>query len=120
MSCQGRSCKEHEQCGEVLREDVVVCLRRVQVMVEGKEETSMAVVWVSNRIDCCREGFLPCHMVPQATLYNGALTQVTRVFNGNPNECDSAERRMYYKNKRCIHAVIISNLPWAARVGSLV
>jgi positive regulator of sigma E activity len=30
MSCQGRSCKEHEMCGdEVLKEDVVVRLRTV-------------------------------------------------------------------------------------------
>ena len=32
MSCQGRSCEEHEHCGDVLREDVVVCLHRVQLM----------------------------------------------------------------------------------------
>ena len=33
MSCRGRSCKEHELCGgEVLKEDVVVRLRRVQLV----------------------------------------------------------------------------------------
>ncbi len=29
MSCQGRSCNEHENCGEVLKEDVVVCLHKI-------------------------------------------------------------------------------------------
>jgi hypothetical protein len=33
MSCQGRSCEEHEICGEVLTEDVVVRLRKIQLMV---------------------------------------------------------------------------------------
>ncbi len=46
---QGRSCEEnHINCGEVLGEDVVVHLRKVQILVEGKEE-----------IDRCRVGFLP-------------------------------------------------------------
>ena len=39
MSCQGRSCEEHNNCGEVLKEDIVVRLRKIQLMVEGKEET---------------------------------------------------------------------------------
>ena len=43
MSCQGYLCEEHEHCGDLLREDVVVCLRRVHLMVEGKEETLVAV-----------------------------------------------------------------------------
>jgi hypothetical protein len=38
-SFQGRSCEEHEICDEVLKEDVVVRLRKMQLLVEGKEET---------------------------------------------------------------------------------
>ena len=30
MSCQGRSCEEHENCNEVLKEDAVVRLRKIQ------------------------------------------------------------------------------------------
>ncbi len=42
---QGRSCEEHDvNCGEVLAEDVVVRLRKVQILVEGKEETAIAAV----------------------------------------------------------------------------
>jgi hypothetical protein len=42
MSCRGRSCEEHELCGdEVLKEDVVVRLRTVQLVVDGKEEKSL-------------------------------------------------------------------------------
>jgi hypothetical protein len=86
-------------------------------MVEGKEEIVMAAVWVSDGINCCGVNFLPCHMVPCAALYNGALVQMTRVFNGDPDECDSAECRMYYKNKGYIHAVIILDLPLAPCFG---
>ena len=35
VSCQGRACEEHEICGVVLKEDVVVRLRKMQLMVEG-------------------------------------------------------------------------------------
>jgi hypothetical protein len=66
MSCQGRSCEEHEICGEVLEEDVVVCLRKIQLMVEGKEETAIAAIWVTDGIDRCRVGFVPRHMARHA------------------------------------------------------
>ncbi len=67
-------------CGdEVLKEDVVVCLCTVQLLVKGKEKQAMEVVWVSDGIDCCRVGFLPCHMVKHVALFNGALAQVTRI-----------------------------------------
>ena len=32
MSCQGLSCEEHDNCGEVLKEDIVVRLRKIQLM----------------------------------------------------------------------------------------
>jgi hypothetical protein len=51
MSCQGHSCEEHKICGEVLKEDVVVRLRKIQLMVEGKEETAIAAIWVTDGID---------------------------------------------------------------------
>ena len=74
MSCQGRSCEEHKICGEVvMEEDVVVRLRKIQLMVEGKEETTIVAIWVMDGIDRCRVGFLPRHMVRHAARYNGAL-----------------------------------------------
>jgi hypothetical protein len=66
MSCQGRSCEEHEICGEVMEEDVVVRLRKIQLMVEGKEETAIVAIWVTDGIDRCRVGFLSRHMVRHA------------------------------------------------------
>jgi hypothetical protein len=111
MSCQGRSCEEHEICGEVMEEDVVVRLRKIQLMVEGKEETAIVAIWVTDGIDCCRVGFLPRHMVRHTARYDWALAQVTRVFSSDPETCDTTERRLFFKNKGYCHATIISTLP---------
>jgi hypothetical protein len=92
----------------VLAEDVVVRLRKVQILVEGKEETAIAAVWVNDGIDRCRVGFLPRHMVKHAARYDGAVAQVTRVFSGDQEKCDTAERRAFYKNHGCCLAAIIA------------
>ena len=110
VSCQGRSCEEHEICGDVLKEDVVVRLRKLQLMVEGKEETIIAAIWVTDGVDCCRCGFVPRHMVKHAARYDRALAQVTRVLSDDPETCNSAERRMFHKNKGFCLAAIISTL----------
>jgi len=111
MSCQGRQCEEHEVCGVVLQEDVVVRLRKIQLMVEGKEETVIAVYWVTDGVDRCRVGFLPRHMAYRhAARYDGALAQITRVLSDDPTICDSAERRMFHKMRGCCSATIISTL----------
>jgi hypothetical protein len=41
MGDQGRLCKEHISCGMVLEGDLVVCLWKVQLMVEGQEEMAI-------------------------------------------------------------------------------
>jgi hypothetical protein len=82
----GRSCSEHEVCGlAVLREDVLVCICKEQVLVPDvpiagkarmKEETELTVNLVSNGIDSCRVGFLPQEYVAQGKLWDGVLCQV--------------------------------------------
>ena len=107
---QGRSCEEHNiNCGEVLAEDVVVRLRKEQLLVEGKEEMAIAAVWINDGIDCCRIGFLPRHMVKHTTAqYEGAVAQVTRDFSGDPEACDSAEHCQSHKNHGCCLTAIIA------------
>jgi hypothetical protein len=111
MSCQGRLCEMHKMCGKGVMEDVVVCLRRIQLMVEGKEETAIAAIWVTDGIDRCHVGFLPHHMVKHAARYDGVLAQVTRFFSGNLETCDSVEHRLFFKNKGFCLVAIISTLP---------
>ena len=113
---QGRSCEEHPiNCGEVLEPDVVVRLRKVQLMVKGREEMAIAAIWVTDGMDHCRVGFLPRHMVKHAARYDGSLAQVTRVLSADPTCCDSAERRMHHHNRGCCLATIISCLPAVSR-----
>ncbi len=78
---RGRSSEEHSNCGEVMAKDVVVCLWKVQIQVEGQEEMAIAAYWVMDGVYCCHVGFLQHHMVRQATCYDRALVQVTCVFN---------------------------------------
>jgi len=40
-------------CGSVLEEDMVVRLRKVQVLVDGGEETAIMCYWVTDGIDRC-------------------------------------------------------------------
>jgi hypothetical protein len=109
MSDQGRSCEEHlTNCGEVMANDVVVRLRKVQIMVEGREEMAITAIWINDGINRCRVGFLPCHMVAHANRYDGAVVQVIRIFSGDPTFCNSAERRMFHKNRGCCLAAIIT------------
>ena len=113
MGDNGRSCEDHAACGSVLEEDMVVRLRRVQVLVEGREETAIACIWVTNGVDRCRVGFLMRHMVAHAMRYDGALAQITRVYSGNEDECNTAERRIFHAKRGCCDAAIISCMPVA-------
>ncbi len=89
----------------------MVRLRKIQLMVEGKEETAIVAIWVTDGIVRCRVGFVPCHLVRHATRYDGAFAQVTRVFSSDPETCDLTERRLFFKNKGYCRATIISTLP---------
>ena len=102
-SNQGCSCEEHLNCREVMAEDVIVRLRKVIFLVEGKEETAIAAIWINDGIDCCRVGFLPRHMVK----HTGVVAQCTRIFSGDTEACDSAECHVFHKNHgSCLTGII--------------
>ena len=115
VSCQSRLCKEHEICGEVLKEEVVVRLCKLQLMVEGKEEAAITEIWVTDGVDRCRVGFVPRHMVKHAARYDGALLQVIHVLSDDAETCDLAEQCMFHKNKGFCLVAIISTLPGSAK-----
>ena len=48
VGTNGQSCEEHAVCGSVLEEDMIVRLLKVQVLVEGREETAIACYWVTD------------------------------------------------------------------------
>ncbi len=46
MGDQSRSCEEQlSNCGKVMAEDIVVCLWKVQIQVDGQDETGIATYW---------------------------------------------------------------------------
>jgi hypothetical protein len=102
MGDRGRSCEKHGVCGEVVEEDTLLCLQRVQ------KETAIACIWVTNGIDRCRVGFLKRHMLKHAWRFDGALAQVTKVFSSDPSHCDLAEQRMHHHNHGCALATVVS------------
>lgn len=114
VSTNGRSCEAHEVCGRsVLFDDVVVRLRKVQILNEQQiEETAIAAYLVSDGIDQCCVGFLQRHMCKYVHhQYDGVLAQVTEVVCRADSE-SPMKREKYDRNAGgCCLAVIISSIP---------
>jgi hypothetical protein len=110
-----RSCYQHDICGSVVEEDVVLRLRKMQIRNSfGQEETAIAAFHVSDEIDQCHVGFLPHHFVPHATSFDGVLVQVTEVYS--PTSESVSKRKKFRHNMVCCLATLITELPaWAAQ-----
>ena len=78
---RGHSCEEHDICGCVLLPDILVRFVKEEIMVEGKIEVMISVFGVTDSVERCRVGFLPCFLVPSANDLNGILMQVSEVFD---------------------------------------
>jgi hypothetical protein len=116
---QGRSCECHGMCGEVVKEDVVVRFRKVQVVVKGQgEDTVIVVYWVMEGIDRCCVGFLPKHLVMCAERYNGVLAQVIGVYPAATDHESKYVREKVHKNKGFVEVAIISEMKSAEKVGT--
>ena len=102
----GRSCEEHVICGSVLQDDVVVRLRKVQVVIEEKEETATTAFWVSDGVDRCRVGYLPKFHVKHWKLLERALAHIIEVYH---EDSDSpTKRQKCHRNSGCAVAALIS------------
>ena len=103
----GRSCEEHCICGEVVIEDVVLRLRKVQVQINQQEQSAIAAFWVSDGIDRCRIGYLPKAYVKNWKQYDGALVQVIEIYSA---ESDSpTKHQKFHRNHGLAMAVVISS-----------
>ena len=113
-SNNGRSCDQHDVCGSVLDDDVVVRLRKVQILnSQGREETAIAAYLVSDGIDQCRVGFLQRHLVAHAKSFDGVLAQVTEVYSVT-SESPSKRKKCLQKMGCCLAAVISAMPPMAS------
>jgi hypothetical protein len=102
----GRSCEAHKICGSVVDIDVVLRIRRVQVLVDGKETTALACHWVTDGVDQCRVGFLPKHCIRHSAIYEGKLLQVIEMYKDSDSP---SKRKRCHKNKGSCLGVIIDS-----------
>ena len=102
-----RPCEEHRICGEVVIEDVVLRLRKIQVQMNQQEQSAIAAFWVSNGIDHCRVGYLPKAYVKNWEQYDGALVQVVEVYSGDSDS--PTKRQKFHRNRGLAVGVIISS-----------
>ncbi len=81
-SDRGRKCDMHDCCGDVVKADMIVCLRRKQHLWKNKttgkneEYTAYEAVWVTEGVDACKVGFLPKAYTNYGSLYDGVLCQI--------------------------------------------
>ena len=114
---RGCRCKEHKVCcGKVVDVDIVVRLRRKEILVPDdflgkgsmREETAITVNWVTKGFERCPVGFLPLSYVPNAAVYDGALCQVIEVFNKDESSC--ADCAKWKQHNGFARAMVISKL----------
>jgi len=81
MECNthGMRCCAHHTCGSLLAEDGVVHFRKLQILVDDKEQTVIGAHHVSDGIDCCCIGFLKSDLSRFSELYEGLLARVVDV-----------------------------------------
>jgi hypothetical protein len=102
----GRCCEEHAICGSVLVEDAVVRIRKVQIHVDGVEESALAAYWISNGIDRCHAvGFFQCHLVKHWKEYDARIAQVVNFYKDSESE---TKWKKNHKNLGCCQAVLIN------------
>ena len=102
---RGRSCEDHDTCGDIMAVDTIVRFRDVQILGdEGKEETAIAAYWVTVGIDRCRVGFLPRDCVKHKSDFDGNLAQVTELLSKSTRATD---RKKLHRNRGVACTVII-------------
>ena len=101
------SCEEHHICGEVVIEDVVLHLGKVQAQINQQEQSAIAAFWVSDGIDCYRVGYLPKAYVKNWKQYDGALVQVIEVYSADSDS--PMKRQKFHRSHGLAMAVIISS-----------
>ena len=114
---QGRTCDDGKMaCGSLLVTDSLVQFHKVQVVIDGVEETALAVYLVSEGIDRCWVGFLRRFLVKHKKKYDGRLAQITDIL-GSESESLS-DHHKYHRNKGYCHAVLLETVPFSQHSSS--
>ena len=99
-----------------MTEDCVVRFRKVQVIVNEKEESAIAVFWVSDRVDWCPIGFLPQHHLKHWKKLKGVLAQIMEVYTGDSDS--PTKHQKHYRNSSVAIGAITSGPLLVAEPGS--
>ena len=113
----GRSCYQHDICGSLVEEDVVLRLWKIQIRNSfGQEETAIAASFhFTDGIGQCHVGFLTHHFVPHAPSFDGVLAQVTEVYS-LISKSVSKRKKFCHNMGCCLTSTLITELPaWAAQ-----
>ena len=116
LPTNGCCCEEHTICGAVLTEDCVARFRKVQVIVNEKEESAIAAFWVSDGVDRCHVSFLLQHHVKHWKKLEGVLAQITEVYTGDSDS--PTKHQKHYRNSGVAIGAIISGPLLVAEPGS--
>ena len=101
----GCSCEDHNVCGKALIIDSVVRFCSIQILNDtGVEETAIGVNWVTDGIDRCLVGFLPCHCIPFKQKYEGRVAQIVNFLK--TCESPSARQQSHQKQGVCMAALL--------------
>ena len=78
---------------------------QLQIRDAGKEETALAVYWMTNGVDSSWVGFVSQHLIKLMEKYNFVLVQIIDVFSA-ADDCNY-RRQKVYKNDAFAIAVLI-------------
>ena len=107
-SSNGRTCEEHAHCGSVAEvDDVVVRIRKVQVVIDEEQQSALAAYWVTDGVDRCRIGlFLPRHLLHKSDRYHGRLAQIVDVYEHSESP---TKRQKSHRWRGCCRAILIDS-----------
>ena len=108
-SGNGRSCKDHSICGELLYDGALISIRSVSVRICNTTEEALAVHLFEEGTETCRVGFLKNFLVKHKKFYDGKLARIVEIFDPD-DSTSSIKRKMSLKNVGCARAEIVERM----------
>ena len=79
---RGRSCVNHNVCGDILSVGMLVKINKVEIINEyKKQETAMAINVIVDNIETCRVGFLSRIMFEVYQFLDGKIARIVSIYS---------------------------------------
>jgi len=96
----GRSCRNHECCGQVVRSGDIIVFRGCEVIVNNIKERGIAAHLMKDGYQSCRVGFLKRHMIRKEGQLEGVRARVVQVLSPDAKKTtNKSDRAKYHHNK---------------------